>query len=247
MKKQKRKSQICHRLLLSGAVQPVVSGVRDALRGVINAGLGGATGCDDAVDHGEAPAVTGVSKLQPGDGAGADGAWVSTLGRRDLLEELGLDEELGRSLVFAGEEGGNGAGIKDVVAQERQSQARDLERGGGREGSGAVGTELGGAIGLERQTAGPQDGCCQGVKVVDSREGRGALARVESGGVVENGESAGGLWLLSSDAGVVLDAVAESDVLEVQAFWRGELNVLRGVSLGDMYGALVGVVTYRHQ
>lgn len=213
-------------LLLGGAVEPVVGSIGHALRCVVDAGLGGAAGSDDAVDLREALAVAGVAELQPGDGAGADGARVGALRSGDLVEELGLDEEVGAGLFLAGEEGGDAAGVEDVVAQEGKGEAGDLERGGSREGRGGVGAELGGAVGLERETAGPQNGGRQGIKVVDGGERRGTLGGVQSGGIVENSQGAGRLgFCAGAGAGVVLDAVTQGNVLETQAFGRGQLLV----------------------
>jgi hypothetical protein len=147
------------------------------------------------------------------------------------------------------DEVGHAGGVEEVLAEEAQGlDGRQGEVTGRREGVELVGAEgVGldaasrGRVEVERKRLRPEDLGRQGLEGLCG-ERVAALARVEGRRIVESGEGAlggrgngrgrGG----GGGASVVLDAVAEGDVLEDEALWR------RREFAGCETSVLVGVV-----
>lgn len=171
----------------------------------------GTTGGDDAVDVlGTDGALVGAEE-QPRDGAGVFGAGVGA-GRGVDLVDLG-----GEHVDVTNLELRDAVDVEEVVTRKGEGvQAVELEGRRRREGVlgvGAAGDVRGGGH-VEGHIEVPEGVGGEIVEVVEG-EGRVALAGVEIGDVVEDGECASGLGLGACfGASVVLYAKAEGDGLE---------------------------------
>jgi len=172
--------------------EPVVSGVGHALspNASNRAGLGGATSRDDAVHtrHALGAPRAVVVQLQPLHGAGVDDPLVR---RRGGVEPRDLADSRLEPDSAEVKDGDTGS-VEEVVAEELDGREalRPLQVGRGREGIGGVGAVLGARELVERDGGLAEDG---GGRAVPGGLAEAGLlgARVEEGGVVEDGDSAG--------------------------------------------------------
>lgn len=215
---------------------PVEGSVRDAAASSIEdaASLRSTTGGDDAVHQldtfGEAVAAGG--QLQPVDGTRGQDTGVGRGGRLDVASLVHAAKEVGGRQV----KGGNTAGVKVVVAQERRRAGQDTGQGegrGGQEGIGDNGTvvRLGQGVGscggtgaggvgglqVQRDVLAPENGARNGVEGISTKTGLYGAGK-QAGDVVKNGQGTGGdCGRGAGGARIVLNAVTDGDLQQLQA------------------------------
>lgn len=184
-----------------------------------------AAGRLDAVDERCAARVLVAVESQPGHGAGAHGAGVGAAGGGDGALLCGDDVE-----AAAGQDEGRGAvGVEEVVAQEgqlavlAQVEGRGAGEGPGEGGAGRCRLDSAGRGVVEVQGHGVVvEG--KGGQLVELFNGErvGAGLGIQQAHVVEHGQGAGrDGGGADGGAGVVLDAEAQGDDLEAEAFGHG--------------------------
>lgn len=208
-----------------GPVDPVLRRIRNTLANTsVGADLSGTTSCHHAVDKTNTSAGTLVAEPQPVDSAGDGIHALVGVGRCRNVGVLLAAEQLAVAGATEVERRRVG-GVEEVVAQELDGRAYsvDVQVSGGREGGGY---DRAGGVRCHVQWHGcrAQDLGRQAVEV-----GRGQRRRrragVQAGDIPEHGQRAeGGCRRASSCARVVLDAVADENVLQRGAVGAGKLG-----------------------
>lgn len=179
----------------------------------------------NAVDERSTARVCVCVEGQPGHGAGASWAGISAAGSRDG-GLLGGDDVDASALQ---DKGRGAVRVEEVAAQEGEAAVLAQVEGSGagkgplERGAGALDADSadGGVVEVQRDLVVVEGKGRQLVELLNG-EGVGAGFGVEQADVVEHGEGAGRDWGgADGGAGVVLDAEAEGDDLELEVVGHG--------------------------